>query len=43
MEIPLREANATEVNDLKRENSTLKELVAELLLENRHVKKKISE
>lgn len=38
----LREANTTEVNDLKNENSSLKELVAELLLENRHVKKNLN-
>jgi transposase len=38
----LREANTTEVNDLKKENSALKELVAELLLENRHVKKNLN-
>ena len=38
----LREANTTEVNDLKRENSTLKELVAELLLENRFTKKNLN-
>jgi transposase len=38
----LREANTTEVNDLKRENSSLKELVAELLLENRITKKNLN-
>ena len=38
----LREANTSEVNDLKRENSCLKELVAELLLENRNVKKNLN-
>lgn len=38
----LREANTTEVNDLKSENSTLKELVAELSLENRHLKKNLN-
>ena len=38
----LREANTTEVNDLKNENGTLKELVAELSLENRHLKKNLN-
>ena len=38
----LREANTTEVNHLKSENITLKELVAELSLENRHLKKNLS-
>jgi transposase len=38
----LREANTTEVNHLKGENITLKELVAELSLENRHLKKNLN-
>jgi len=38
----LREANTTEVSHLKSENITLKELVAELSLENRHLKKNLS-
>ncbi|MCK5907820.1 MAG: transposase, partial [Flavobacteriales bacterium] len=38
----LREANTTEVHELKGENSTLKELVAELLLDNRSLKKNLS-
>jgi len=38
----LREANTTEVHDLKNENGTLKELVAELSLENRHLKKNLN-
>jgi len=36
----LREANTSEVHELKGENSSLKELVAELSLENRVLKKK---
>jgi len=35
----LREANTSEVQELKGENSSLKELVAELSLENRFMKK----
>ena len=38
----LREANTTEVNELKEENSALKEVVAELTLQNRILKKNIS-
>lgn len=38
----LREANTTEVHGLKGENSSLKELVAELSLENRVLKKNLS-
>lgn len=38
----LREANTTEVNELKQENSSLKELVAELSLENRVLKKNLN-
>ena len=37
----LREANTTEVQSLKRENAQLKEVVAELLLKNRVLKKKM--
>ena len=35
----VREANTVEVKDLKRENEDLKRMVAELLLENRRLKK----
>ena len=38
----LREANTTEVSDLKNENSSLKEIVAELSLENRDLKKNLN-
>ena len=38
----LREANTTEVNELKQENTSLKELVAELSLENRVLKKNLN-
>ncbi len=38
----LREANTSEVQELKGENSSLKELVAELSLENRFMKKNLS-
>ena len=38
----LREANTTEVSNLKGENSALKELVAELSLENRVLKKNLN-
>ena len=37
----LREANTSEVHELKGENSTLKELVAELSLEVRFLKKNL--
>ena len=35
----LREANTTEVQELRKENSQLKEVVAELVLQNRVLKK----
>jgi len=38
----MREANTSEVKDLKDVNSSLKELVAELALENRMLKKNLS-
>jgi len=38
----LREANTTEVSALKGENGSLKEVVAELLLENRVLKKNLN-
>jgi transposase len=38
----LREATSSEVKDLKDENGSLKELVAELSLENRVLKKNLS-
>jgi len=38
----LREANTSEVGNLKRENKSLKEVVAELLLENRTLKKSLN-
>jgi len=38
----LREANTTEVTELKQENGSLKELVAELSLENRVLKKNLN-
>ncbi len=38
----LREANSTEVSVLKNENGSLKEVLAELMLENRSLKKKLS-
>jgi transposase len=38
----MREANTTEVQSLKGENSSLKELVAELSLENRFLKKNLN-
>jgi len=38
----LREANTSEVQELKGENSSLKELVAELSIENRFLKKNLS-
>jgi transposase len=38
----LREANSTEVSELKNENGSLKEVLAELMLENRDLKKKLS-
>ena len=37
----LREANTSEVNELKSENQSLKELVAELSLEKKILKKKL--
>lgn len=36
----IREANSSEVQELKKENSTLKEVAAELLLRNRELEKK---
>ena len=38
----LREANTTEVDHLRKENSQLKEVVAELTLQNRVLKKSLS-
>ena len=38
----VREANSTEVQSLKNENAQLKEVVAELLLKNRRLKKNMS-
>ena len=38
----MREANTSEVSDLKNENVSLKELVAELLLKNRDLKKNLN-
>ena len=38
----MREANTTEVHELKGENTSLKELVAELSLENRFLKKNLN-
>ena len=38
----MREANTSEVQELKGENRSLKELVAELSLEVRHLKKNVS-
>lgn len=35
----VREANSTEVGDLRNENDTLKQVVAELMLKNRMLKK----
>jgi len=37
-----REANSSEVNDLREENRSLKELVAELTLDNRLLKKSLN-
>ncbi len=37
-----REASSTEVNDLRKENARLKELVAETVLENRLLKKSVT-
>ena len=37
-----REANSLEVNDLKKENEHLKQLVAEIVLKNRVLKKSLS-
>jgi transposase len=36
----IREANSSEVQELKKENSSLKEVTAELLLRNRELEKK---
>jgi len=38
----MREANTSEVKELKDENRSLKELVAELLLDNRDMKKNLN-
>lgn len=38
----LREANTTEIQELKKENQDLKELVAEISLENKVIKKNIA-
>ena len=38
----MREANTTEVKEIKQENRELKEAVAELLLRNRELKKNLS-
>ena len=38
----LREANSSEVSELKNENGSLKEVLAELMLENRDLKEKLS-
>ena len=38
----MREANTSEVQSIKKENAQLKEVVAELLLQNRILKKSIS-
>ena len=38
----MRKANTSEIKELKDENSLLKELVAELSLENRFIKKNLS-
>jgi transposase len=38
----VREANTSEVQDLKKENTDLKEVVAELTLENRVLKKSLN-
>ena len=38
----MREANTSEVKELKDENRSLKELVAELLLDNRDLKKNLN-
>ena len=38
----MREANSSEVHSLKKENAQLKEAVAELLLQNRILKKSMS-
>jgi len=37
----MREANTSEVQELKKENASLKELVAELVLDNRFMKKNL--
>ena len=38
----VREANSQEVSDLKKENGNLKQLVAEIVLQNRVLKKSLS-
>lgn len=38
----IREANSSEVGEIRKENNQLKELVAELLLKNRVLKKSLS-
>jgi len=38
----MREANTTEVSDLKKENMELKDAVADLILENRMLKKSLN-
>ena len=38
----VREANSAEVNDLRQENTQLKELVAEVTLKNRVLKKRLN-
>ncbi len=38
----VREANSTEVNDLRKENSQLKEGIAELFVKNRYLKKSLN-
>ena len=37
-----REATSTEVSDLRKENTDLKQLVAEMVLENRLLKKTVT-
>ena len=39
----MREANTSEVRELKNENAALKEVAAELLLKNRELKKNLKE
>lgn len=38
----VREANTTEVNEMRKENAMLKEAVADLILENREYKKNLN-